>query len=96
MKTNGLYKLDLSDLAHVTGGQIYKVNGKEIYVVPSAAGYVIYRNKTEALDNFPPLAKKGIISCQTVEVAKILAKRDSDSSIFASKVMQGVVTNGQN
>lgn len=77
MKTNGLYKLDLSDLAHVTGGQIYKVNGKEIYVVPSAAGYVIYRNKIEALDNFPPLAKKGIVSCRTFEDAKYFAEADS-------------------
>ena len=77
MKTNGLYKLDLSDLAHVTGGQIYKVNGKEIYVVPSAAGYVIYRNKTEALANLPPLAKKGIVPCWTFENAEDFAKTDS-------------------
>lgn len=78
---NGLSKLDLSDLTYVTGGQIYEFFDEEKksygYLVPSAAGYVTYHNKTEALTNLPPLAKKGVISCWTFEDAKDFAKTDS-------------------
>ena len=78
---NELYKLDLSDLAHVTGGQIYaffdEEKGAHCYLVPSAAGSVPYYNKTKALTNLPPLAKKGIVSCRTFEDAKDFADADS-------------------
>ena len=57
-----LHKLSLSDLTCVSGGQIYEFfdEKKNIYhyLVPNAAGYATYHNKTEALANFPPFAKK--------------------------------------
>ncbi len=81
MKTNGLSKLDLSDLAHVTGGQIYEffddAKKSYCYLVPSAAGYATYHNKTEALANSPHLAKKGVVSCWTFDDARYFAEADS-------------------
>ncbi len=81
MKKSGLCKLCLSDLAHITGGQIYEFFDEEkeayCYLVPSAAGYATYYNKTEALANSPHLAKKGIVPCWTFEDAKDFAKTDS-------------------
>ncbi len=78
---SGLSKLDPSDLTYVTGGQIYEFfdEAKKSYgyLVPSAAGYVTYHNKTDALANLPPLAKKGVISCWTFEAAKYFADADS-------------------
>lgn len=75
-------KLNLHDLTCVNGGQIYEFFDKEkkihYYLVPSAAGYKICHNKTEALDQTNPLAKKGIIPCGSLEVAQRLAKKDSD------------------
>lgn len=76
-----LQKLSLNDLTCVSGGQIYAFFDKEKeiyhYLVPSTAGYATYHNKTEALANLLPLAKKGIVSCQTFEDAKYFAEADS-------------------
>lgn len=57
--------------------------------MPSAAGYATYYNKTEALDNFPRFAKKGIIFCETLEVAQRLAKKDSDFYWIVASLNKG-------
>ena len=76
MKTNELSKLDLSDLAHITGGHIYKVDKEEIYVVPSVASYATYYNKTEAKNNAGHLKREDIVECSDYSDAVSYAEAD--------------------
>ena len=80
MNTNGLSKLELSDLTYVSGGQIYEFfDGKKeayCYLVPSAAGYATYHNKTEAKLNSRHLPRNNIVNCTTLDNAIHLAQSD--------------------
>lgn len=90
-----LQKLSLNDLTCVSGGQIYAFFDKEKeiyhYLVPSTAGYATYHNKTEALENLSPFAKKGIVSCWTLDDAKDFAKTDS----FIYRVLETLNNGGK-
>ena len=87
MKTNELSKLDISDLAHITGGQIYEFfdEAKKSYgyLVPSAAGYATYHNKTEALANSEHLDQKCVVSCWAFDDARYSAAVASISCLVA-------------
>lgn len=74
-----LQKLSLNDLTCVSGGQIYAFFDKEKeiyhYLVPSTAGYATYHNKTEALANLLPLAKKALYLAGPLMMLRILPKQ---------------------